>query len=781
MVRLVLIRGSRGGKSAGRPSTPAAFPCTRTSHLLAPLPFRMVVPNATMPGSAPIRSMAHGPARTRRESPSRAQVTGTTIGRAPRDNAKYPCVASLSKVRQRWGRRRGPVDASPDVSYIAAGPTAIRRMLAETLPPGAGPKAPKPPPEGPEPNGIRLAAVADARGADQSLELQQSAPMLDTFLSLMPDAAVAVDLNGAIVAVNARTESFFGYPADELEGKPIEVLIPERYRHAHRRDRAEFSQDPRARPMGAGLDLYARRRDGSEFPVDISLAPIGGNDGSLVVAAVRDVTERKAAQSAQAQLAAIVRSSTDGIFSMTPGGVMTSWNQAAEEMFGYSRAEVVGRHVSKFFPDDPALEELLDAARAGRTTAPRDTQWSTRDSTPVDVAISVSHLDTGEDAGYSVLARDIRVRKAAEAQLQRQALWQTAAAEIRLSLLSEGSLEASLALICQWAVDLSSASAAALVIDEAGRRGLAATAGDEAVVAYLAKQTSSFGDLGDGGTKSLGANLIASTFPISFPNSDGVRTGALVTLQPDGTTPEEGTDEVLASLASQAVLVYELATVRSERDLLLISADRERIARDLHDLVIQRLFGAGLRLQGALALIDNQTVATRVSSTIDDLDTTITEIREAIFALESAPGAGLRARVLEAVADAIERLGFKPTVSFHGPVDREIALQVQLEAAAVLREALSNTARHAHASRVEVHITVDDELRILVVDNGIGLGQPARLSGIANARARAGLLGGHLEVTSPSAGGTHVEWRVPIIAPTSDLGRDGNRGGDHHQ
>jgi PAS domain S-box-containing protein len=592
--------------------------------------------------------------------------------------------------------------------------------------------------------------------------------MLETFLSLMPDAAVAVDRDGTIVAVNVRTESFFGYSAEELEGKPIEVLIPERFRHAHRGDRAQFSLDPHARPMGASLDLYARRRDGTEFPVDISLAPIGDQENTLVVAAVRDITERKAAQSAQAQLAAIVRSSTDGIFSMTSSGIMTSWNQAAEEMFGYSRSDVIGHHVSKFFPEDPALEELLDAARSGRTSAPRDTHWSTRGGTPVDVAISVSHLDSGEDAGYSVLARDIRVRKAAEDQLQRQARWQTAAAEIRLSLLSEGSLDTSLTLICKWAVDLSNASAAALVIDEIGLRRLAATTGDGGVVARLAQQMTDLDNLTESATVSLGDGLTSTTFPISFPKGEGARTGALVVVVPDEGVPEPGTDQILTSLASQAVLAYELASVRSERDLLLISADRERIARDLHDLVIQRLFGAGLRLQGALAMIDNEKVSTRVSSTIDDLDTTIKEIREAIFALESAPGTGLRARVLDAVTDASEGLGFKPAVSFHGAVDREIALQVQLEAEAVLREALSNCARHAHASRVEVHITVDDELGILVVDNGIGVGRPDRLSGIANSRARAELLGGHLDLTTLEAGGTRFDWRVPLTTAASE-------------
>jgi two-component system, NarL family, sensor histidine kinase DevS len=444
--------------------------------------------------------------------------------------------------------------------------------------------------------------------------LPKGRDMLATFLSLMPDSAVAVDGKGMIVALNERTETFFGYTASELEGKSIEILVPERFRHSHRSRRAGYSSAPRARPMGAGIDLYARRKDGSEFPVDISLAPIGSEEGQLVVAAVRDITERKAAQAAEAQLAAIVESSADGIFSMSDRGVITSWNPGAEAIFGFSRADVVGHHVGLFFPDDSVLEELLDSALRARL-AVAEARWPRSDGTRIDVAVSVSTLAVGNDAGFSVVVRDIS----------------------------------------------------------------------------------------------------------------------------------------------------ELASVRSERDKLLISADRERIARDLHDLVIQRLFGAGLRLQGALGLIDNEPAVERVSSTINDLDATIKEIREAIFALESAPGTGLRARVLETVADATEALGFKPTVSCRGLGDREVALPVQLEAAAVLREALSNSARHAHASWVEVHVTVDDELAVIVVDNGVGVGTPRHMSGIANARARAELLGGHLDVLAVDAGGTRFEWRVPIL------------------
>ena len=172
--------------------------------------------------------------------------------------------------------------------------------------------------------------------------LPKGRDMLATFLSLMPDSAVAVDGKGTIVAINERTEAYFGYSAIELEGKSIEILVPERFRHPHRSRRAGYSSSPRARPMGAGLDLYARRKDGSEFPVDISLAPIGSEEGQLVVAAVRDITERRAAQAAEAQLAAIVESSADGIFSMSDRGVITSWNPGAEAIFGFSRADVVG-------------------------------------------------------------------------------------------------------------------------------------------------------------------------------------------------------------------------------------------------------------------------------------------------------------------------------------------------------------------------------------------------------------------------------------------------------
>ncbi len=624
--------------------------------------------------------------------------------------------------------------------------------------------------------------VLEAEAADDAPEpvslppgvtLPQGSDMLTTFLSLMPDAAVAVDGKGTIVSVNERTEAFFGYGAEEMQGKSVELLVPERFRHSHRKRRSEYSADPRTRAMGAGLDLYARRKDGSEFPVDISLAPIGG-DGGLVVAAIRDITERKTAQSAQAQLAAIVQSSADGIFSMSHRGVITSWNPGAEAMFGFSPDEVVGRHIGLFFPDDPVLEELLDDTRSGHVPRSKDTRWQRREGRSLDVAISVSPLALGDEPGFSVLVRDITVHKEAEAQLRRQARWQAATAEIRLSLLSEASLKSSLNLVCKWAAELAHANAAALVVvqDEHSRvaashgdRDLLAAVGHPDQVATPVKQAIASGKPVTAASN-RGAGVHARAFPLTLPGKDGPRAAALVILGEEAALLGPDADETIGSLATQAILAYELANVRSERDRLLISADRERIARDLHDLVIQRLFGAGLRLQGALALIDNPQASGRVASTVDDLDVTIKEIREAIFALESAPGTGLRAKALDALAYAAESLGFRPSVSFHGAADGEIALPVQLEAVAVLREALSNAARHAHATRVEVDITLDDELSVLVTDNGVGVGSPGHLSGIANARARAELLGGSLDLSPAEGGGTCFEWRVPLpVAP----------------
>jgi signal transduction histidine kinase len=195
--------------------------------------------------------------------------------------------------------------------------------------------------------------------------------------------------------------------------------------------------------------------------------------------------------------------------------------------------------------------------------------------------------------------------------------------------------------------------------------------------------------------------------------------------------------------------------------------DRERIARDLHDTVIQRLFATGMSLQGTIRLIESDPAAAvdRVEGAVDDLDLTVKHIRTAIFGLESARPSrdGTRARVLDLVREATGPLGFEPRVLLDGPVDTGLSEVVATELVATLREALSNVARHARASQVHVAVIFAEDLCLTVVDDGVG--PPAedapRGNGLRNMAKRASRLGGELALHPAEPRGTRLEWRVP--------------------
>lgn len=240
--------------------------------------------------------------------------------------------------------------------------------------------------------------------------------------------------------------------------------------------------------------------------------------------------------------------------------------------------------------------------------------------------------------------------------------------------------------------------------------------------------------------------------------------------------------ELAEAFATQAAVTLVLAEARREHERLVIYEDRDRIARDLHDLVIQRLFATGMLLQGAsrLARDGNAEVGERIGRAVDDLDATIKEIRQTIFALHEpveGPASGLRGRVLHETASAASSLGFSPSVQFAGPVDSVVAARVADHLLAALREALSNAARHARATRVAVTVELHgDDVVLCVVDDGVGLTAGGRRSGLTNLRVRAEALGGSLTIEPASdvvAGvsttqpddarpGTRLTWRVPV-------------------
>jgi signal transduction histidine kinase len=240
----------------------------------------------------------------------------------------------------------------------------------------------------------------------------------------------------------------------------------------------------------------------------------------------------------------------------------------------------------------------------------------------------------------------------------------------------------------------------------------------------------------------------------------------------DKTTGEVFTDvdeELVVGLAAAAAVAIDNARLHARLAEVALVDDRERIARDLHDTVIQELFATGLSLQATHRLVAGDPAASaRIEAAVDALDRTVRRIRTAIFDLESSAAVsdGLRTRLLAVVRDAVEALGFEPRVVFDGAVDAAVSDQLASELIVVLREALSNVARHAEATRVDVELAVvDDEARLTVADDGIGpppqSGESAG-NGLRNLSTRAARLGGRFDLTRTDAGTTVLRWAVPL-------------------
>lgn len=211
----------------------------------------------------------------------------------------------------------------------------------------------------------------------------------------------------------------------------------------------------------------------------------------------------------------------------------------------------------------------------------------------------------------------------------------------------------------------------------------------------------------------------------------------------------------------------ELRDSEFRRDM---AEDHERIARDLHDTVIQELYAAGMALQ-ALQAASESNQATRLAEIVNGLDATARTIRAVIFDLASPvhSAQGLRTRATEVVSEMTEVLGAEPRCQFVGPLDTAVPDDLVEEALAVVRETLTNVAKHAGASTVDLRIQVDRELSIEVVDDGVGLSESAeRRSGLANLAARAENHGGSFAAYRAPAGGTAIEWVVPLVADTTE-------------
>ena len=239
-------------------------------------------------------------------------------------------------------------------------------------------------------------------------------------LEAAPDAMVGVDRAGVIRFVNRQTETLFGYDPGALIGRLIETLVPESFRAIHQGLRESYAAAPKTRALGHELELHGRRWDGSGFPVDISLSHTGTGDDLLVIAAVRDMTARNEAEAARRQsdrMSAVIEFSGEAIISTAPDGSITSWNPAAERLYGYTRAEVIGKPIRLLVPEGLADESAAIQTKllAGRHVENLETVRVRKDGTQIPVLLTISPIcdKDGAVVGASAVARDVTAEKQA--------------------------------------------------------------------------------------------------------------------------------------------------------------------------------------------------------------------------------------------------------------------------------------------------------------------------------------------------------------------------------
>jgi len=244
-------------------------------------------------------------------------------------------------------------------------------------------------------------------------------------LEAVPDSLVAMDQKGLIRFVNCQTESLFGYQRDRLVGEPIETLIPEPLWQIYAEHQQTHFADPRTRSLGLDLELSGRHQDGTEFPINVSLSHIDTGDVLLVITAAHDVNRRREAVRNAELVASIVEYSDDAIMSANLEGTITSWNPAAERLYGYSAKDVIGRYASFLMPRERTgdITRLFDSMRGGQAIDRLETVRCRKDGVELPVSITISPIrdEDGEVVGAAAIHRDITQQKKAFETAQRMA------------------------------------------------------------------------------------------------------------------------------------------------------------------------------------------------------------------------------------------------------------------------------------------------------------------------------------------------------------------------
>jgi PAS domain S-box-containing protein len=560
-----------------------------------------------------------------------------------------------------------------------------------------------------------------------------------------PDAILICDRDGIIEYANDRVRSVFGYEPSFLVGQPVELLVPIKDRGGHRADRLRYVADPTPRPMGIGLELSALSSDGTEIPVEISLSSVQGDD-HRVIAVIRDVTEQRKAERTMRNTLRMLEATHDALYLFDTDTFRYSYaNNGACRQTGYSREQLLSMtplHLMEATTVEQLRARVAPLLRGDVELLETESVLIAADGRRYTVEGTIQLVETTPgSSSFLAMVRDVSERRklldAIEAQ--RDHLSRV------FDALQDGVVE--LDLEAKRIVRVNDQFCVTVGYPEA---------------AILAEPSSpSWMEIDE--FEDLCRRLVGTTtnFEVELRGRDGrpipAALHATQISEPDG---QMLWVLIFNDLTQERAAAAVLADARSR---IAISDDRDRIARDLHDTVIQRLFATGMSLQAALARPDPRD---RIERAVAGIDEAIRALRTSIFTMRSADDTmNIVDTLLVAVEEARRLLTCPVHIEFDGAIEAHLSANVGEDVVALVRETLSNAAKHSHANLVTVVVsTSGDTLNVEIVDDGVGF-DPSALTGgqgLRNLRNRSEHIGGRCTITSTPGNGTRTHFAIPI-------------------
>ena len=670
-------------------------------------------------------------------------------------------LPSVHRTRHRRLRRQDPTSASlmgpgADLSLLTADGTVLPVEVALA----------------PLPTDGRELVVATVRDVSERRALQVERARMAHVLQIVPDAVIVVDAaTGLVLDVNPAAGVLLGDAPSALQGTPAAALSAD--------GDGEF-----LRRSSAGLTVARiRTRDGRVVECEVHTATFDAPGRTEVANVVRDVSDRLRLERRTRALETALRA----VFDRAPVGLamtrrnaqgqhtIVRTNDAFAGMFGYRPQELDGKeptilHASREQRDGTTASGLDDGNGLVGITATR--KYRRRDGTTVWAEVQATELAEDEDEGdvqrFLVTALDVTERVELDRTRRLQGIVTECIADVANAALAHDDASKVFELIARGALEAMEADAVVIFtpVPEHTTTRVLAAAGP--LAARLVDGLHATPSLGEGGLDERpkdGSPGFGAVIAVPFGPDESLATGRLVVSRALGRPAFSGTESTeLARLAAHTQVALHLARARDDQQRLILVEERQRIARDLHDTVIQDMIALGMEMSAEASTSSGAGRRAREDDHLDRLESMVDGLRRAVFQLrDPTSGRSLAREVTDAVAQASRLLPTAPSVTLAGPLEL-VTTEVLDDLVAVLREAMSNVARHAQATRVAVSVTVTDTEVVLVVDDdGVGFSvAPKGGFGILSITERARRHAGSVNLGPGPITGTTMTWRCPL-------------------